>query len=171
MKQTLTLLFLTIILVCGCKENDMETVEYVDLEKFMGDWYVIAIIPNFIEKEAYNGIESYSRGEADKINITYTFYKKNGEKKVMHPKAKVYDTQSNAEWRVQFIWPIKFPYLVVDLADDYRYTAVGVPNKKYVWIMSRTPQMTEKDYNTVLENLTEIGYDIEKIEKMKQIWE
>ncbi|MBI9113205.1 lipocalin family protein [Maridesulfovibrio ferrireducens] len=150
----------------------MKTIEYLDVDRFMGDWYIIAIIPNLIEKDAYNGIESYSRGKGNKINITYTFYnRKNGKKRVMHPKGEIYDTATKAEWRVQFIWPLKFPYLLVDIAPDYRYATVGVPNKKYVWIMSRNSQMTEEDYQRALKKLSDLGYDIEKIRKMDQVWE
>lgn len=89
----------------------------------------------------------------------------------MHPKGEIYDRTSNAEWRVQFIWPLKFPYLVLDLADDYRYTSIGVPNKKFVWIMSRTPQMSENDYANVLKKLANLTYDVGKIQKMEQIWD
>jgi apolipoprotein D and lipocalin family protein len=147
-------------------------VDYVDLDRFMGSWYVIAIIPNFIEKNAVNGIETYIRGEGNKVKIEYKFRKNTatGKEKIMYPKAEVYDTKSNAEWRVQFIWPLKFPYLVVDLAEDYRYTVIGVPNKKFVWIMSRLPQMNPEDYQETLDNMTKLGYDIEKIVKMPQIW-
>lgn len=150
----------------------MKTIDYLDIDRFMGDWYVIAIIPNFIEKNAYNGIESYHRGKGNKINITYTFYnQRNGKKKVMHPQGEIFNTESNAEWRVQFAWPLKFPYLVIDLAEDYRYTSIGVANKKFVWIMSRKPKMSNDDYNKVLKNLEQKGYDIKKIQKMEQRWD
>jgi len=112
------------------------------------------------------------RGKGNKINITYTFYRqRDGKKKVMHPKGEVYNTKSNAEWRVQFIWPIKFPYLIVDLADDYRYTSIGVPNKKFVWIMSRASQMTQEDYDNAKNKLKELGYDTGKLIKIKQKWD
>lgn len=151
----------------------MQTVEHVELDRFMGSWYIIGIIPNFIEKNAVNGIESYSLNEDNSIAIEYKFFKKSpqGKLKVMHPKAWVYDTNTNAEWRVQFIWPIKFPYLIIDLAEDYSYTVIGVPNKKYVWIMSRTPKMPETVYAKIQKKLETIGYDIKKIKRMPQIWE
>lgn len=115
---------------------------------------------------------SLYNGRGNKINITYTFYnQKDGKKKVMHPKGEVYNTKSNAEWRVQFIWPIKFPYLIVDLADDYRYTSIGVPNKKFVWIMSRASQMTQEDYDNAKNKLKELGYDTGKLIKIKQKWD
>ena len=79
------LLFLIIFLIQGCKNDDksmnkiqsMETVKYVDLNRFMGDWYVIANIPTFIEKEAVNAIESYKLNDKGQIETTFTFREKN----------------------------------------------------------------------------------------------
>jgi apolipoprotein D and lipocalin family protein len=150
----------------------MKTVEKVDLEKFMGDWYVIGIIPNFIEKYAINGIESYSLLEGDRVKIDYRFTdSRTGKVKHLEPKAWIYDKETNSEWRVQFIWPVKFPYLIIDLAEDYSYTVIGVPNKKFVWIMSRESEIPEETYTEILENLRVIGYNTDKIVKMPQQWE
>jgi len=167
----LILLVLLVLPLLSCRK-DYSVVEKVDLKRFMGDWYVIAILPNPIEKNAVNGIESYALKPDGNIGITYTFYKGSptGEKKVMHPKGKVYDKVSNAEWRVSFFPLIWFPYLIVDLADDYRYTAIGVPNRKYVWIMSREPSLSDTDYRAILTKLGKEGYDVGKISKMRQVW-
>jgi apolipoprotein D and lipocalin family protein len=153
------------------KENNM-TVDYVDINRFMGPWYVIAIIPNFMEKNAVNGIETYTLKENNKIGIEYRFRVKTaqGKEKVMHPKAYIFNTKTNSEWRVQFFWPVKFPYLVIDLAEDYHYTVIGVPNRKFVWIMARNLQLEDAEYQSILEKLKQKGYDITKIKKMPQIW-
>ncbi|MCK9309709.1 MAG: lipocalin family protein, partial [Candidatus Cloacimonetes bacterium] len=76
----------------------------------------------------------------------------------------------NAEWRMQLLKPFWSPFLIVDLAEDYRYTAIGVPNRKFVWIMSRTPQMSESDYAGVIAKLQQEGYNTAKIVKMPQVW-
>jgi apolipoprotein D and lipocalin family protein len=146
----------------------METVEQLDIEKFMGDWYVIGIIPNFIEKNATNGVESYSLDEEGNVNIQYTFRKK-GKTKTMNAKGFVQDT-TNSFWKVQFLWPIKLPYLVIDLAENYSYTVIGVPNKKFVWIMSRDHQMSPEVYGQILKNLETLGYDVSQIKQMEQEW-
>lgn len=161
-----------LIILVSCKENTMQTVPFVDLEKFMGDWYVIAIIPNFMEKSAVNGIESYRLVSPDEVEINYRFSqeKLGGEVKHLTAKAFIHNLETNAEWRVQFFWPVKFPYLIIDLAEDYRYTAIGVPNRKYVWIMSRTPEMQQTDYTNVLDKLADLGYDISRIKMMPQVW-
>jgi len=150
----------------------MQTVEKVDIERFMGEWYVIGIIPNFIEKHAMNGIESYELLPNNEVKIDYRFTdSKNGKVKHMQPKGWIYDDTTYAEWRVQFIWPVKFPYLIIDLAEDYSYTVIGVPNRKFIWIMSRKPEIPDNTYQSILKRAEENGYDISKIVKMPQKWE
>ena len=150
----------------------MKTVDYVDLKRYMGDWYVIANIPTFIEKNATNAIESYKLSSDGSINTTFSFSKGSpeGEKKIYHPKGFVFNKETNAEWRMQFLWPFKMPFLIIQLDEDYSYTVIGYPSKKYVWIMARVPQIEAARYNSILENLTEIGYDISLIQKVPQIW-
>lgn len=169
MRMLLVIIIFSLLL--GCSKNH-KTVAKVDLQRFMGDWYVIAILPNFIEKNATNGIESYALKPNGKIAITYSFNKgtPQGKKKIMHPKAKVFNTTSNAEWRVQFFWPFWYPYLIIDLAEDYRYTVIGVPNRKFVWIMSRNPELSEADYSGIIAKLAKDGYNTARITKMPQVW-
>jgi apolipoprotein D and lipocalin family protein len=147
-------------------------VDFVDIPRFMGDWYVIAILPNFVEKDAYNGMESYKLNPDGSIATTYTFRKgsPDGKEKVLRPLGKIHNHETNAEWRMRVFWPFWAKYLIVDLAEDYRYTAIGVPNRKWLWIMSRTPKMSEEDYTQVISGLKAKGYDIGKIKKIPQIW-
>ena len=175
----LTLVIFKSILFTGCfgnseKDNysNMETVANVDIERFMGDWYVIGNIPTFIEKGATNAIESYKLGANGRIETTFTFFKDspNGEKKTYKPTGFIKNKETNAEWRMQFLWPFKMPFLIIELDEDYSYTVIGYPSKKYVWIMARDPQMEEKRYNLILDNLSKIGYDISLIQKVPQIW-
>jgi apolipoprotein D and lipocalin family protein len=158
-------------LLSGCTKYH-KTVDNVELDKFMGSWYVIAILPNMIEKNAVNGIESYTLNPDGTIGITYKFREgsKDGKEKVMTPKAKVFNKETKAEWRVQFFPLLWYPYLIIDLADDYQYTVIGVPNHKYVWIMSRTPTMSDSCYTNILSKLHTEGYQTQKIIKMPQIW-
>lgn len=168
------LILMISLLVLSCKQdNSDQTVDYVDLEKFMGDWYVISILPNPIEKNVVNGIENYQLNEKGGVDITYTFFKDSpqGKKKVMHPKADIFNKETNSEWRVQFFWPIKFPYLVIYLDEEYETTVIGVANKKYAWVMSRKPKITAEKYAEVLDRMKELEYDVDKLVEIPQIWE
>lgn len=169
--RMIVLLTLVAISLLGCSK-DYRTVAKVDIPRYMGDWYVIAILPNFIEKHAVNGIESYRLQEDGRIGVTYTYYKNSptGKRKVMYPTGKVHNTVTNAEWRMQLFKPFWAKYLIIYLDDDYQHTAVGVPNRKYVWIMSRSPQMPEDEYQRILRELAAQGYNTKRIVKMPQIW-
>tara|TARA_B100000427_G_C15510352_1_gene595877 strand:+ start:1218 stop:1754 length:537 start_codon:yes stop_codon:yes gene_type:complete len=177
MQKTIALICYIIFVNCNDIDNNsiipMETVPYVDIERFMGDWFVIANIPTFIEKDATNAIESYKLNQKGEIETIFTFYKNSpdGEKKVYKPKGFIYNSETNAEWRMQFIWPFKMPFLIIDLADDYSHTVIGYPSRDYVWIMARNPVISEDIYIEIIEKLKNINYDISAIQKVPQIWE
>lgn len=150
--------------------------QHVDLERFMGDWYVLASIPIdywFVsEAGAHNGIERYELRDDGKIATTYTFRKDSfdGEEKRFTPVATVYNTKTNAEWRMQFMWPFSSAYLIVYLADDYQQTIIGVPNRDYVWIMSRTPEISDSDYERLMGIVGELGHDRSLVKRVPQRW-
>ena len=146
--------------------------EYVDLQQFMGTWYVIANIPTFVEKGAHNAIESYRLNDDGTIATTFTFRKDSfdGEEKKHTPKGFVRDKKSKAVWGMQFIWPFKGDYRIVYLDKDYTQTIIGREKRDYVWIMARTPEISEEDYQKMVKMSTEEGYDISKIQKVPQKW-
>lgn len=149
-------------------------VDQVDLQRFMGDWYVIANIPTMFEKGAVNAIENYTwNEEKERVDVTFTYRadKPDGKLKHMTQRGFIYDTTSNAEWRVQPLWPLKLGYLIIDLAEDYRYTVIGVPNRKYLWIMARESSLPEQTYEEILERIRLQGYDLDKIQIVPQIWD
>ncbi len=142
----------------------------VDLPRFMGDWYVIANIPTFVEKGAHNAIESYRLADDGTIETTFSFNKGSfdGPLKVSNPKGFVRDHPSNAVWGMQFIWPIKAEFLVAYVNDEYTQTVIGRSKRDYVWIMARTPSIPQADYQKILEFLDNEGYDLSKIQKVPQ---
>ncbi|HKK05079.1 MAG TPA: lipocalin family protein [Gammaproteobacteria bacterium] len=157
----------------GCASHPpIKTVERVDLQRFMGDWYVIANIPTFIEKGAHNAVESYRLNDDGTVATTFTFRDGgfDGEKKTYHPTGYIQDTTSNAVWGMQFIWPIKADYRIVYLNADYTQTVIGRLKRDYVWIMARSPSIPESDYQRILALLAEEGYDTSEIKKVPQRW-
>ena len=154
------------------KLEKLETVEYVDLERFMGDWYVIANIPTFIEKGAVNAIESYKLDSRGRVKTNFTFKKDSpdGPQKTYNPTGFIYDKKTNAEWRMQFLWPFKSPFLIIDLDEEYSYTVIGIPSRKYVWIMARDHKMQDGLYNNIISKLKNVGYDTSLIKKVPQNW-
>ncbi len=163
-----------VLLLSGCQSSapPVVTAARVDLQRFMGDWYVIANIPTFIEKGAHNAIESYKLDADGTIATTFTFRAGgfDGELKRYTPRGFVRDRESNAVWGMQFVWPIKADYRIMYLADDYSQTVVGHQQRDYVWIMARTPAIPEADYQRLLQFVGEQGYDIKQVLKVPQQW-
>ena len=145
---------------------------HVDLQRFMGDWYVIASIPTFIEKGAHNAVESYRLADDGSIATTFTFRRDgfDGEPRRYTPTGFVADRASNAVWGMQFVWPIKADYRIVYVAADYSATVIGREKRDYAWIMARTPQLPEPEYRRLVELLDEQGYDVAKIRRVPQRW-
>ena len=157
---------------CAAKGPEMKTVDQVDLERFMGDWYVIANIPTFLEKEAYNAVETYSLNEDGTVATTFSFRKGgfDGKQKEYNPKGFITDTESNALWGMRFVWPIKADYRIVYLDDDYTQTVIGRQARDYVWIMARTPTISDADYETLVTFVESLGYDVSKVQRVPQSW-
>jgi len=164
---------LTLLILGGCAAHPpLLTVVHVDIRRFMGDWYVIANIPTFIETKAYNAVESYRLDDDGTIATTFTFREGgfDGEPKRYTPRGFIVDPVSNAVWGMQFVWPIKADYRIMALADDYAYTVVGRQKRDYVWIMARKPVLDETEYQRLLTMLAEQGYAVNLIRKVPQQW-
>jgi apolipoprotein D and lipocalin family protein len=144
----------------------MDTVEQVDLERFMGDWYVIANIPTFLEKNAFNPVESYRLNPDGTVATTFAFNAGalDGEQKVYQPRGFIRDS-SNAIWGMQFVWPIKADYRIVYLDQEYQYTVIGRTRRDYVWIMARAPQISAAKYLELTQFVATLGYDLDKLRK------
>jgi apolipoprotein D and lipocalin family protein len=165
---------LAALLLTGCQSMPREpiaTVENLDLERFMGDWYVIANIPTFIEKGAHNAVESYARGEGNRIETTFRFRAGafDGPVKVYEPTGFVSD-RSNAVWGMQFLWPIKAEFLVIYVDPDYGRTIIGRSARDYVWLMAREPQLSDAEYAEMLDVVERAGYDPGQVQKVPQAW-
>lgn len=155
---------------CSGTLPPVRSVAHVDLDRFMGDWFVIASIPTFIEQNAYNAVESYERTGENLVATTFRFNQGSfdGPLKTYKPTGYVSDDPSNAIWGMQFIWPIKADYRVMYLSEDYTRTVIGRNKRDYVWIMARTPEIADADYQTLIDLIADQGYDVSKIRRIPQ---
>lgn len=148
----------------------LETVDEVDLERYMGEWYVIANIPYFGERGNVAGRAIYRMRDDGRMDDIYRYRDGSFDAPVeeMTGVAWVVDEDSNAEWKVQFYWPIRFGYYIVGLDDDYRWTVVGHPSREYAWIMARKPELPDERYQALLDLLDARGFDSSRVEKVPQ---
>lgn len=157
----------------GCASHPpMPTVEHVDLERFMGKWYVVANIPTWLEKNAYNAVESYALNPDGSIATTFQFRDGSfdGPLKTYRPTGFVMDKQSNALWGMQFIWPIKADFRIVDLSEDYSQVIIARQARDYVWVMARQPELTDAAFEQIRARVAELGYDTTELQRVPQQW-
>jgi apolipoprotein D and lipocalin family protein len=158
----------SLLAACQTAHPPITTAKHVDLPRFMGDWYVIANIPTFIEKGAHNAVESYQLDSDGTIATTFTFNKDalDGPKKTYTPRGFVFDKESNAVWGMRFVWPIKADYRIVYVNDDYTQTIVGRQVRDYVWIMARTSTIPEQEYQALVAMVAREGYGVSQLQKV-----
>jgi len=140
----------------------------VDIHKFMGSWYVIAAIPTAIETESFNAIESYKLDDDGTIATTFTFNKGSldGKVKTYNPRGFVVENSGNARWGMQFIWPIKAEFLIAHVDAAYTETIIARNARDYVWIMARTPHLSDEAYQALVQKVSDMGYDLQKLRRV-----
>ncbi len=153
------------------ESQTLETVAQVDLKKYVGKWYEIASYPQRFQKGCHCTTAEYTWNEKGYITVENRCNKDSvhGKQSYIKGKAFVEKNSGNAKLKVQFFWPFKAKYWIIDLADDYSYAVVSHPNKKYLWILSRTPKMDNLIYQQILSRLVEKGFDLEKLKSTIQI--
>ena len=176
MPRLFAIMLSALLTLAGCQSTPrapLPTVPRVDLQRFMGDWYVIANIPTYIEKGAHNAVESYRLDADGTIATTFTFRAGafDGPEKRYTPRGYVLERESNAVWGMQFIWPIKADYRIVYLSGDYSQTVIARQARDYLWIMARAPSIPDADYERIVELVGRLGYDTSRIQRVPQRWE
>ena len=148
----------------------LEVVPYVDLQKYLGTWYEIATIPQRFQKGCVGVTAEYRLrpdGDIDVVNSCRQD-KLDGRERTARGKAWVVDKKTNAKLKVRFFWPFTGAYWIIGLDADYKWAIIGHPNRNYLWILSRTPQMDGVLYEELLSLIAAKGYDLAKIKKTLQ---
>lgn len=148
----------------------LQTVSNVDLTKYSGKWYEIASYPQYFQKGCTCTTAEYTLSKKGFVIVENRCYRDSlsGEKSYIKGKAFVVKGSGNAKLKVQFFWPFRAKYWIIDLADDYSYAVVSYPNKKYLWILSRTAIMNESVYEEITSRLKEKGFHLSKLQITQQ---
>jgi len=151
--------------------QNLETVPNVDLNKYAGKWYEIASYPQRFQKGCHCTTANYTLSDKGYVIVENACNRDsvNGIQTYIKGKAFVEKNSGNAKLKVQFFWPFKGKYWIIDLADDYSYAVVSHPNKKYLWILSRTSKMDATIYQQILSRLKTKGFDLSKIQTTTQV--
>ena len=148
----------------------LQTVPYVDLAKYAGKWYEIAAYPMRFELGCHCTTATYTATDKGYVVVENRCNRDSvkGKQSYIKGKAFVEKNSGNAKLKVQFFWPFRAAYWIIDLADDYSYAVVSDPSRKTLWILSRTPQMDPALYEQITARLVQKGFDISKLKKTVQ---
>ncbi len=142
----------------------------VDLQRFMGRWYVIANIPYFAEQGYVGSYVEYALRPDGDIDDLYFGHKLSFDKELERKTLKdsVVPGSNNAEWRSSPFWPLSFSYLILYVDPAYQYALIGYPDRKWGWVFARTPQISDADYQKLLAQFSRQGYDSSRFQRVPQ---
>ncbi len=144
----------------------LQVVSHVELNRYLGKWYEIAHLPTRFQRNCTDTTATYSLSTDGNI-LVLNECKRNGKAKQAKGKAKVVDKNTGAKLKVTFFWPFYGDYWILGLGKDYEYAVVGTPNRKNLWILSRTPQMDDQVFSQIIESVKSQGFNLDNLIKTR----
>ena len=174
-KTSITLLFLFFLLAvfatgCHMRKDEispLQVVPSVDLKRYTGEWHEIARFPSSFQRDCVGSKATYTLRDDGKITVLNQCYDQSlsGKLREATGTAWVVDEKTNARLKVSFFWPFAGDYWIIELGNNYEYAVIGHPERKYLWILSRTKTMKDDLYEAILSRLKAAGYDTSKLIK------
>jgi apolipoprotein D and lipocalin family protein len=172
--RTPLLLLLFVLLISGAMAKDkpmppLDVVQSMDLHRYAGTWYETARLPNRFQKQCTGDVTAtYTVLENGTIKVVNSCRKLSGQIEEAEGLAKLADkdgpdTKLRVRFAPEFLSFLPFvwgDYWIIDLADDYSYAVVGDPDRKYLWVLSRTPAMDDSVLRGILDRVQQKGYDL-----------
>ena len=148
----------------------LSAVDSVDLDRYSGTWYEIASYPQRFQKGCTATTATYTVNPDGTVSVLNECNKNglDGPKVSAEGRARVVDPAKPGQLEVSFFGPFWGDYWIIDLDSDYQYAVIGQPSRDYLWILSRTPMMTDGVYNGILRRLEALRYPLEPLEKTLQ---
>ena len=143
-------------------ENTVENqpVVRIDYSAYAGKWYSLYSIPTFIDKNWKQTIEYYTLVDDEHFDVLTTYHKEGNQEEHSVRSKLFFDVDKpDGDMKAQFLWPFKAGYWVIELAEDYSYVVVGHPDRKYLFIMARQPEMDPILLKDIIERCRQMGYD------------
>jgi apolipoprotein D and lipocalin family protein len=157
---------------CGMSNLPLPVVENVDVDRYLGKWYEIARYPNSFEAGCEGVTAEYALREDGRISVVNSCRDVETGEVVQRIEgvARVADPSNSAKLRVQFFWPFEGDYWIIDLDEEnYEYAVVGEPGRRFLWILSRSPQMDEALYEELTAKLPDLAYDPDRLIRVEQV--
>lgn len=164
-----------VLLGVGCTtmsspKPNLATVPSVDLDRYLGRWYVISHTPNFLEKGKVGAADNYARRPDGKLQADYSFRKGSldAPEQTWKGVATVVDQATNATWKVQLFWPVSADYLILELDPDYRWAVVASRGGKWLWVLARDTSLPPATYADLERRIAARGLDAKNLERVAQ---
>ena len=162
--MVLSLAMVLLISACsGRKGSPLQVVDKVDIPSYMGVWYEIARYPNSFQKGCSDSRATYTLLENGEVEVINECEKPDGHS-LAKGRAWIVDKASSAKLKVSFFWPFKGDYWIIDLGDEYEYSVVSAPSRKYLWILSRTPTLPPEKMEKIEASVAAKGFDLSLLE-------
>ena len=153
--------------MANASNEPLNTVNHVDIPKYMGVWYEIASYPQWFSRNCYNTSATYTLRGDGKVDVINKCHKGSptGPVKTARGVAQVANSETNAELKVSFFWPFSGDYWIIELGDQYEYAVVSEPGRSTLWILSRTPDLDQETLNNLLDRLKHVhGFELAKLQ-------
>lgn len=157
---------LSFFILCSCVTYaSPRTVDFVDVNRYMGTWYEIASIPQFFSKGCFCSRAHYSLQKNGEVGVYNSCNKESieGDLSDVNGKARVTDSKTNSKLKVSFFWPFSGDYWIVGLDKDYRYAVISNKKASSLWILSRTPKLASSDLQAALKIAQENKIPVQKL--------
>lgn len=169
-----TLIILSCLFTFNAQASvQLPTPEYVDINEYVGKWYAITSMPQFFTRNCVGQIAEYEVINSTTISVLNTCIKKNGSQKSISGKAVVANPRTNAELTVTFnnfwtkLFRVKGDYTIIKLDDSYSSVLVGSKNRKSLWILARTPYLSEEIRKEYLDYAKSLNFDTSNLIESK----
>ena len=159
------------LLACRSPLAPLEVVDEVDLDRYAGQWYEIASFPQRFQRGCVASTAHYTRRDDGRIRVENACRDGSFDAEWRRAEGVAWVTdpdESNARLKVQFFWPFRGDYWIIELDPEYRYAAVGHPSRDYLWILARTPTLDQGLYRALLARLEAKGYDLTRLRLTRQ---
>ena len=142
----------------------VQSVPQVDLARYVGTWHEIARFPMYFQNQCVGDVTAnYSKMDNGKIKVINRCRTKEGEFDQAEGSASIVENTGNAQLKVSFFWPFRADYWIIGLDPEYRWAVVGNPNRKYLWILSRSETMAPSDLAAAKASAVAQGFDLTKL--------
>ena len=170
-KVFLAACLLAVLTGCATQQNlqPLPQVGTVNLDSFLGEWHVLASVPNVIARKPFNATITFTRADRG-IDIQYAFNSGSpeGDWKTVNSRAMVDNPGINTDWQVTYPWPFQRDLRIVYLEPDYSVAVMANPNRKDIWILARQPAISAPLYSDIVLFLQQLGYDVGKFRRIPQ---